>query len=378
LRRKKRVRFFQNFLKFLKKYLNEEERMGNAYDPWQEVKPVIKVVGVGGGGTNAVNRMIEREIKNVEFIAINTDVQVLKLSKAHRLVQIGPKTTKGLGAGSDPELGKKAAEESRDAIKDALLGADLIFITAGMGKGTGTGASPIVAEIARELGALTIGVVTKPFSFEGRKRLQVAEEGISLLKEKVDTLIIISNNRLLEITTPKTSLLDSFSLADEALRQGVQGISDLLTQPGLINVDFMDVAKIMRGAGNAWLGIGTGSGDKRAESAAKSALTSPLLEMSLSGAKGIVVNISGSKTLSIHEVKNAMNIISSNADQDANIIFGVTIDDELGDQIKIVVVATNFQPKYEPQGKIKELEEIPTIEDLRIPSFLRKRREEKD
>lgn len=353
--------------------------MGNAYDPWQEVKPVIKVVGVGGGGTNAVNRMIERDIKNVEFIAINTDVQVLKLSKAHRLVQIGPKTTKGLGAGSDPELGKKAAEESRDAIRDALMGADLIFITAGMGKGTGTGASPIVAELARELGALTIGVVTKPFSFEGRKRLQVAEEGIALLKEKVDTLIIISNNRLLEITSPKTSLLDSFSLADEALRQGVQGISDLLTQPGLINVDFMDVAKIMRGAGNAWLGIGMGSGEKRAETAAKNALTSPLLEMSLSGAKGIVVNISGSKTLSIHEVKNAMNIISSNADQDANIIFGVTIDDELGDQIKIVVVATNFQPKYGPQGKIEELEkEIFTVEDLKIPSFLRKRREEKD
>lgn len=229
------------------------------------------------------------------------------------------------------------------------------------------------------MGALTIGVVTKPFAFEGRKRLQIAEEGISLLKEKVDTLIIISNNRLLEITTPKTSLLDSFSLADEALRQGVQGISDLLTQPGLINVDFMDVAKIMRGAGNAWLGIGIGSGEKRAETAAKNALTSPLLEMSLSGAKGVVVNISGNKSLSIHEVNNAMKIISSNADQDANIIFGVTIDDELGDQIKIVVVATNFQPKLGPQGKFEELEkEIVTTEDLRIPSFLRKRREEKD
>ncbi|RLD14715.1 MAG: cell division protein FtsZ [Caldiserica bacterium] len=349
--------------------------MGNAYDPWQETKPIIKVVGVGGAGTNAVNRMIERDVKNVEFIAINTDVQVLKLSKAHRLVQIGPKTTKGLGAGSDPELGAKAASESKEEIKDALLGADLVFITAGMGKGTGTGASPIVAEIAREIGALTIGVVTKPFTFEGRKRMMIAEEGVEQLKEKVDTLIVISNNRLLEITSSKTSLLDSFSLADEALRQGVQGISDLLTQPGIINVDFNDISKIMRGAGNAWLGVGMGSGDKRAEQAAKNAITSPLLEISLSGAKGLVVNIAGNKNISLHEVKRAMGVISNSVDPEANIIFGVTIDEELGDQMKIIVIATNFQPKYKKEAILEGLEsDILTPDDLKIPPFLRRKR----
>ncbi len=349
--------------------------MGNAYDPWQETKPIIKVVGVGGAGTNAVNRMIERDVKNVEFIAINTDVQVLKLSKAHRLVQIGPKTTKGLGAGSDPELGAQAANESREEIKDALLGADLVFITAGMGKGTGTGASPIVAEIAKEIGALTIGVVTKPFTFEGRKRMMIAEEGVEQLKEKVDTLIVISNNRLLEITSSKTSLLDSFSLADEALRQGVQGISDLLTQPGIINVDFNDISKIMRGAGNAWLGVGMGSGDKRAEQAAKNAITSPLLEISLSGAKGLVVNIAGNKNISLHEVKRAMGVISNSVDPEANIIFGVTIDEELGDQMKIIVIATNFQPKYKREAMLEGLEsDILTPDDLKIPPFLRRKR----
>jgi len=349
--------------------------MGNAYDPWQETKPIIKVVGVGGAGTNAVNRMIERDVKNVEFIAINTDVQVLKLSKAHRLVQIGPKTTKGLGAGSDPELGAQAASESKEEIKDALLGADLVFITAGMGKGTGTGASPIVAEIAKEIGALTIGVVTKPFTFEGRKRMMTAEEGVEQLKEKVDTLIVISNNRLLEITSSKTSLLDSFSLADEALRQGVQGISDLLTQPGIINVDFNDISKIMRGAGNAWLGVGMGSGDKRAEQAAKNAITSPLLEISLSGAKGLVVNIAGNKNISLHEVKRAMGVISNSVDPEANIIFGVTIDEELGDQMKIIVIATNFQPKYKREAILEGLEsDILTPDDLKIPSFLRRKR----
>jgi len=349
--------------------------MGNAYDPWQETKPIIKVVGVGGAGTNAVNRMIERDVKNVEFIAINTDVQVLKLSKAHRLVQIGPKTTKGLGAGSDPELGAKAASESKEEIKDALLGADLVFITAGMGKGTGTGASPIVAEIAREIGALTIGVVTKPFTFEGRKRMMIADEGVEQLKEKVDTLIVISNNRLLEITSSKTSLLDSFSLADEALRQGVQGISDLLTQPGIINVDFNDISKIMRGAGNAWLGVGMGSGDKRAEQAAKNAITSPLLEISLSGAKGLVVNIAGNKNISLHEVKRAMGVISNSVDPEANIIFGVTIDEELGDQMKIIVIATNFQPKYKKEAILEGLEsDILTPDDLKIPPFLRRKR----
>jgi len=349
--------------------------MGNAYDPWQETKPIIKVVGVGGAGTNAVNRMIERDVKNVEFIAINTDVQVLKLSKAHRLVQIGPKTTKGLGAGSDPELGAKAASESKEEIKDALLGADLVFITAGMGKGTGTGASPIVAEIAREIGALTIGVVTKPFTFEGRKRMMIADEGVEQLKEKVDTLIVISNNRLLEITSSKTSLLDSFSLADEALRQGVQGISDLLTQPGIINVDFNDISKIMRGAGNAWLGVGMGSGDKRAEQAAKNAITSPLLEISLSGAKGLVVNIAGNKNISLHEVKRAMGVISNSVDPEANIIFGVTIDEELGDQMKIIVIATNFQPKYKKEAMLEGLEsDILTPDDLKIPPFLRRKR----
>ncbi|HDH63459.1 MAG TPA: cell division protein FtsZ [Firmicutes bacterium] len=349
--------------------------MGNAYDPWQETKPIIKVVGVGGAGTNAVNRMIERDVKNVEFIAINTDVQVLKLSKAHRLVQIGPKTTKGLGAGSDPELGAQAANESREEIKDALLGADLVFITAGMGKGTGTGASPIVAEIAKEIGALTIGVVTKPFTFEGRKRMMTAEEGVEQLKEKVDTLIVISNNRLLEITSSKTSLLDSFSLADEALRQGVQGISDLLTQPGIINVDFNDISKIMRGAGNAWLGVGMGSGDKRAEQAAKNAITSPLLEISLSGAKGLVVNIAAKKNIYLHELKRAMGVISKSVDPEANIIFGVTIDEELGDQMKIIVIATNFQPKYKREAMLEGLEsDILTPDDLKIPPFLRRKR----
>ncbi|TYP54935.1 cell division protein FtsZ [Thermosediminibacter litoriperuensis] len=332
----------------------------------------IKVIGIGGGGNNAVNRMIDAGLRGVEFIAVNTDAQALFLSKADKKIQIGEKLTKGLGAGANPEIGKKAAEESRTEIEEALKGADMIFITAGMGGGTGTGAAPVVAEISKNLGILTVGVVTKPFSFEGKKRMTHAEMGISNLKNCVDTLITIPNDRLLSIAEKKTSILDAFRIADDILRQGVQGISDLIAVPGLINLDFADVRTIMMETGLAHMGIGRGSGENRAIEAAKQAVSSPLLETSIEGAKGVLLNITGSSNLGLLEVNEAAEFISAAADPDANIIFGAVIDEKLQDEIRITVIATGFEQKEKP---VKEEDfEIEPFDDgdIDIPAFLRK------
>jgi cell division protein FtsZ len=309
----------------------------------------IKVIGVGGGGGNAVNSMIaSKQIQGVEFIAINTDAQALLTSQADTKLQIGSNFTRGLGAGADPEVGHTAAEESREKIKDLLFDTDMVFITAGMGGGTGTGASPIVAEIAREVGALTVAVVTKPFSFEGMRRMQTAEEGIEGLVESVDTLIVIPNQRLMEVVDKKMTLLDAFRLADNVLGQGVKGISDLITIPGLINVDFADVKTIMLDSGSALMGIGEASGENRAATAARMAVSSPLLEISISGAKGILYNIIGGPDMTMTEVSDASTIISEAADPDSQIIFGATVDESMGNKIKISVIATGFdeRPSY--------------------------------
>ena len=306
----------------------------------------IKVIGVGGGGGNAVNSMISsNQIQGVEFITVNTDAQALLSSKAETKVQIGSNFTKGLGSGADPEVGRAAAEESREKLKDLLYDSDMVFITAGMGGGTGTGASPVIAEIAKESGALTVAVVTKPFSFEGVRRMQSAEEGIDGLKDNVDTLIVIPNQRLMDVIDKKMTLLDAFRLADNVLGQGVQGISDLITVPGLINVDFADVKTIMADSGSALMGIGQASGENRAATAARMAVSSPLLEVSIEGAKGILYNIIGGSDLSMSEVSDASTIIASSAAPDANIIFGATINEEMGSSIKISVIATGFDEK---------------------------------
>lgn len=306
----------------------------------------IKVIGVGGGGGNAVNSMINsNQIQGVEFIAVNTDAQALLTSKADTKLQIGSNFTKGLGSGADPEVGRTAAEESRDKIKDLLFDSDMVFITAGMGGGTGTGASPIIAEIAKEIGALTVAVVTKPFAFEGIRRMQSAEEGIDLLKEKVDTLIVIPNQRLMDVVDKKMTLLDAFRLADNVLGQGVQGISDLITVPGLINVDFADVKTIMLDSGSALMGIGEASGENRAATAARMAISSPLLEVSIEGARGILYNIIGGNDMTMSEVSDASAIIANAAHPEANIIFGATIDENLGSSIKISVIATGFDER---------------------------------
>jgi cell division protein FtsZ len=303
----------------------------------------IKVIGVGGGGGNAVNSMIEsNQIEGVEFIAINTDAQALLASKAETKLQIGSNFTKGLGSGADPDVGKASAEESREKIKELLFDCDMVFITAGMGGGTGTGASPYIAEIAKETGALTVAVVTKPFAFEGVRRMQTAEEGIDLIRDKVDTLIVIPNQRLMEVVDKKMTFKDTFKLADNVLGQGVQGISDLITVPGLINVDFADVRTIMHESGSALMGIGEASGENRAATAARMAISSPLLEVSIDGAKGILYNITGGSDMAMSEVSDASQIISAAADPDANIIFGATINEELGSNIKISVIATGF------------------------------------
>ena len=302
----------------------------------------IKVIGVGGGGNNAVNRMVDNQIKGVQFLAVNTENQVLELSKADVTIQIGEKVTKGLGAGANPQIGEEAAQESREEITKALEGADMVFVTAGMGGGTGTGAAPIVAECAKEVGALTVGVVTKPFAFEGKRRRAAAEKGIEFLTQKVDTIIVIPNDKLLQVVDKKCSVSDAFSKADEVLRQGIKGISDLIQIPGLINLDFADVKTIMTNQGEALMGIGEGTGENRAADAAKMAINSPLLETSIDGAKGILLNISGSSDLSIFEVNEAAEIISEAADPDANIIFGSVIDESLGDKVQITVVATGF------------------------------------
>lgn len=313
----------------------------------------IKVVGIGGGGCNAINNMISQgQIKGVDFIGINTDAQALMTCLAQEKIQIGEKLTKGLGSGGDPEIGKNAAEESSEKIKEKLSGTDMVFLTCGEGGGTGTGASPIIAEIAKELGTLTVAVVTKPFPFEGTRRMMVAEEGILNLKEKVDTLITIPNQRILEIVDKKMTLLEAFAMVDSVLTQGVCGISDLIITPGLINVDFADVRTIISNAGSALMGIGIGSGENRAEVAARQAIASPLLEMSIEGARGILFNIIGGSDLTMAEVDEAAKLISENADPDANIIFGAVIDEKMVDQIKITVIATGFD---ETRKRLKEL-----------------------
>lgn len=304
---------------------------------------VIKVVGVGGGGTNAVNRMIEEGIRGVEFVAINTDAQALAISDADIKVHIGTDLTRGLGAGANPEVGRKAADESRDDIAEALAGADMVFITCGEGGGTGTGAAPIVADIAmNEVGALTVAVVTKPFTFEGRKRKKSAEEGIKTLSECVDTMIVIPNDKLLDIAEKKTTMLEAFAIADGVLSQGTQGITDLITVPGIINLDFADVKTIMKQAGTAMMGIGTSSGDTRAVDAAQQAISSPLLESSIDGATRVLLSIAGSKDLGIQEISDAADVVANAVDPEANIIFGTVVDESLGDQVRITVIATGF------------------------------------
>ncbi len=298
--------------------------------------------GVGGGGTNAVNRMVDAGLTGVEFIAVNTDAQALMMSDADMKMHIGSAGTRGLGAGADPAVGHAAAQESRDELKEALKGADMVFVTAGEGGGTGTGAAPVVAELAREIGALTVGVVTKPFVFEGRKRSQQAEVGIENLRDRVDTLIVIENDRLLQVVEKKTSVVDAFRMADDILRQGVQGITDLITVPGLVNLDFADVRTIMRDAGSALMGIGEASGENRAAEAARAAVSSPLLETSIEGATGILLNITGGPEIGLFEVNEAAEVVTSAADQNANVIFGAVIDDAVGDDVRVTVIATGF------------------------------------
>ncbi len=303
---------------------------------------LIKVIGVGGGGNNAVNRMIEHGVDGVEFIAVNTDAQALNLSTAEVKLQIGTKLTRGLGAGANPDVGKKAADESKEQIEEALRGADMVFVTAGMGGGTGTGAAPVIAQVAKDLGALTVGVVTRPFTFEGRKRQSQAIGGITAMKESVDTLIVIPNDKLLEIVDKNTPMLEAFREADNVLRQGVQGISDLIAVPGLINLDFADVKTIMSNKGSALMGIGVSTGENRAAEAAKKAISSPLLETSIDGAKGVLMNITGGSNLSLFEVQEAADIVASASDEDVNMIFGSVINDNLKDEIIVTVIATGF------------------------------------
>ncbi|MFS0667413.1 cell division protein FtsZ [Peribacillus frigoritolerans] len=324
------------------------------FDSNLEQLATIKVIGVGGGGNNAVNRMIEHGVQGVEFISVNTDAQALNLSKAEIKMQIGGKLTRGLGAGANPEVGKKAAEESKEQIEEALKGADMVFVTAGMGGGTGTGAAPVIAGIAKDLGALTVGVVTRPFTFEGRKRATQAQGGISSMKESVDTLIVIPNDRLLEIVDKSTPMLEAFREADNVLRQGVQGISDLIAVPGLINLDFADVKTIMSNKGSALMGIGISSGENRAAEAAKKAISSPLLETSIDGAQGVLMNITGGTNLSLFEVQEAADIVATASDQDVNMIFGSVINENLKDEIVVTVIATGFnevEASIRPSGR---------------------------
>lgn len=335
----------------------------------------IKVIGVGGGGSNAVNRMIEAGLKGVEFIAVNTDAQALARSMATHKIQIGEKLTRGLGAGGNPEIGLKAAEESRDAIQQALRGADMVFVTAGMGGGTGTGAAPVVASVARELGALTVGVVTKPFTFEQRRRMMQAEKGITSLRENVDTIITIPNDRLLQVVDKDMPIVQAFKVADDVLRQGVQGISDLIAVPGLINLDFADVKTIMTQTGSALMGIGQATGENRALEAAKQAISSPLLEASVEGAKGILLSVTGGINLSLHEVNKAAELISQAVDGDANFIFGAVIDEKLQDEIRITVIATGFDGHSRGSDFAEiEIKSFYPTNDLDIPAFMRRKR----
>ena len=339
---------------------------------------VIKVVGVGGGGTNAVNRMVDAGLSGVEFIAVNTDAQALMVCDADVKIHIGSAATRGLGAGADPAVGLAAAQESRDELKEALKGADMIFVTAGEGGGTGTGGAPVVAELGRELGALTVGVVTKPFGFEGRKRSQQAEQGIESLRDKLETLIVIENDRLLQVVEKQTSVVDAFRQADDVLRQGVQGITDLITVPGLVNLDFADVRTIMREAGSALMGIGTARGDNRAAEAARAAVSSPLLESSIEGATGILLNITGGPDVGLFEVNEAAEVVTSAADVNANVIFGAVIDDAMGEDIRVTVIATGFgggrrrrRTSTESQVPVPAERTEQAENGLDVPSFLR-------
>lgn len=346
----------------------------------------IKVIGVGGAGCNALNSMISlQQIQGVEFVAINTDAQALLTSQAPEKVQIGEQLTKGLGSGGNPEIGHKAAEESTEKLQNVVEGADMVFITAGMGGGTGTGASPIIADLARKSGALTVAVVTKPFAFEGARRRISGEEGIDALKDKVDTMIVIPNQRLIDVVDRKMSLLEAFKVADSVLGQGVQGISDIIVMPGLINVDFADVRSIMTNAGSALMGIGYGTGEGRASTAARAAIASPLLEVSIDGAKGVLFTITGGQDMSMFEVDEASKIIASAADADSNIIFGATIDESMVDQVKITVIATGFsEDKIRAREAASVIEDLPEVpeessengepgEEFDIPAFMRQR-----
>lgn len=338
----------------------------------------IRVIGVGGGGNNAVNRMIESGLKGVDFISVNTDNQALALTLAEKRLQIGEKTTGGLGAGGNPEMGQKSAEESRDAIADLITDTDLLFITAGMGGGTGSGAAPIIAKIAREMGILTIGVVTKPFSFEGRVRMRNAQIASDFLQENVDALVTIPNDRLLKMADKTTSLRDAFKLADDVLLQGVKSISDLISMPGLVSLDFADVKTIMKDAGLAHMGVGRSSGENRAEEAAKQAIESPLLETAIDGATGVLLNITAGEDLSLFEVDRAATIAREASDEDANVIFGATIDESFGDEIQITVIATGFLPAEEVEAKMaaaanktaEPSEKTSGGSDFKIPGFL--------
>ena len=346
---------------------------------------VIKVVGVGGGGTNAVNRMVDARLSGVEFIAVNTDAQALAMCDADVKIHIGAKATRGLGAGADPAVGQAAAHESRDELKESLKGADMVFVTAGEGGGTGTGGAPIVAELARELDALTVGVVTKPFAFEGGRRGQQAERGIEELRDRVDTLIVIENDRLLQVVEKRTSILEAFQMADDVLRQGVQGITDLITVPGLVNLDFADVRTIMRDAGSALMGIGSASGENRAAEAARTAVSSPLLEASIEGATGILLNVTGGTDIGLFEVNEAAEVVTGAADASANVIFGAVIDESLKDEVRVTVIATGFGAQRRRRRREEPLEApmpapaLPRERDpfetreevLDVPSFLR-------
>jgi cell division protein FtsZ len=339
----------------------------------QNYLAVIKVIGIGGGGVNAVNRMIEAGLRGVEFIAVNTDAQTLLMSDAEVKMDIGRETTRGLGAGSDPEVGRGAADEHKDEIEEILKGADMVFIAAGEGGGTGTGGAPVVAEIARSLGALTIGVVTRPFGFEGRKRATQADIGITELKKAVDTLIVVPNDRLLQVSDPNTPMVDAFRMADQVLYQGVDGITSLITTPGLINLDFADVKTVMTGAGSALMGIGLGSGEDRAEDAAKAAISSPLLESSIDGAKGVLLSIAGPTDLTLHEVNKAADAITRVAHPDANIIFGAVVDDALGEEVRVTVVAAGFdkvmtQQQSHFESRLSRLLEEPVRTDPSDPA----------
>jgi cell division protein FtsZ len=334
------------------------------FDTIRDQFATIKVIGVGGGGNNAVNRMIEDGVEGVEFIAVNTDAQALNQSKADITIQIGASLTRGLGAGANPEIGKLAVEESKQQIQDVLQGADMVFVTAGMGGGTGTGAAPAIAEIARKLGALTVGVVTRPFKFEGKKRAANAESGINAMREAVDTLIIIPNDRLLEIVDKKTPMLEAFREADNVLRQGVQGISDLIAVPGLINLDFADVKTVMSHKGTALMGIGIAKGKGRAAEAAKRALNSPLLETSINGAHGVIMNITGGHNLSLYEVQEAADIVASASHEELNMIFGSVINENLKEEIIVTVIATGFTDQEDP---LSQTSSQPSMEEMSNP-----------